>query len=507
MTKKSVKHTLELMEIPDQEHSSNIKHPQKATKKRLSPRSKKLMTAGIILVVLFVLIVFVQKPQVILQFAATQAQGGTCSPAPFYCIAMGPNGVQRCTVPVPCPSPTPQPSFVAQQAPPPPNVAAPPIASAPATPATKSGTTTTCTNTPAALTTKLIIHFDIDAGADNGYTIMQAEEAALNAYAADLVKYPTATVTINGYTDNVPFIPGTPPPINTNQALSLARAKAAEAYLKSKGATKNTYVVKGNGATDFVAPNNGANGNVLNRRDEITTSLPTKECTTKTVTLTQPTCTNNVNWSGYLNPLTAGTQKAEVASTWTVATTTCSGKEIGISQWPGIDAGNKDIAQAGSMDFCNAGKITYYAWVVKPPVLTALQLPTQYTIKPGDSMTGTINMTALGKFTATLADTTAKWTYSAPMTFTAADDKLQLRQEVILEDEGYGVNPPVPGLTQFTTPTFSNNESAIGGAALTDFDQASKLTCLNLNATNATQQEDTGNIIDNNSFTAKWLHQ
>ena len=68
-----------------------------------------------------------------------------------------------------------------------------------------------------------------------------------------MVKFPSAIVTINGYTDNVPFIPGTPGPINTNQALSLARAQAAETYLKSKGATKNTYVIKGNGATDFVA--------------------------------------------------------------------------------------------------------------------------------------------------------------------------------------------------------------------------------------------------------------
>ena len=253
---------------------------------------------------------------------------------------------------------------------------------------------------------------------------------------------------------------------------------------------------------------NGANGNVLNRRDEITTNLTANACTTHDTTPVQPVCSNNVNWSGYLNKLPANTQEAAVESTWTVSTVTCSGNEIGISQWPGIDAGNKDIAQVGSMSGCNAGKNAYYAWVVKPPSLQALELPAaKYPIKPGDQFTAEINMTSLGKFTTTLTNVTGKWSYTAPMTFTAADDKLVLQQEVILEDEGYGVNPVVPGLTEFTTPTDSNSMFSTAGGDLEPFDEAPNVACTNLNATGAQQQENTSNITNtNNSFTEKWLH-
>jgi outer membrane protein OmpA-like peptidoglycan-associated protein len=133
--------------------------------------------------------------------------------------------------------------------------------------ATKTATSSATATKPVTLT----VYFNTDSGTDNGYTIRTVDEAALNTLATALKSHPTAAVTIDGYTDNVPFIPGTPGPINTNQALSVARAQAVKNYLVSKGATQNKYTVTGHGATDFVAAN-GTNGNILNRRAVINTA-------------------------------------------------------------------------------------------------------------------------------------------------------------------------------------------------------------------------------------------
>jgi outer membrane protein OmpA-like peptidoglycan-associated protein len=499
-----VKLTLDLMEESKEEPIASKKNSHTASKLRINSKSNKLVITGIIFVILFILIIFVQSPQTLKQLAATtnQTPGSQCSPVPFYCIVMGPNGGKECVRPSPCPSPTQTPNFVAQQAPPPASIAA--TMTPTVTIATKSATL--CATPSGALTTKLTIHFPTDEGDVNGYTITAADKPALNTYAAALKKEPQAIVTINGYTDSITFAPGTPGPINTNQALSLARAQAAEAYLKSQGATANTYVTKGNGATDFVAPNNPTTGNVLNRRDEITSNITAKSCTTVAVKPVQPVCTSDVNWSGYLNKLPANTDEADLRSTWNVSTVTCTGTEIGISQWPGIDAGNTVIAQVGSMSGCVAGKSKYYPWVVHLPSLQAIALPTnQYPIKAGDTFTGIIDMTALGKFTTTLTNVTGKWSYTYPMTFSAAADKLPLQQEIILEDEGYGVTPFVPGLTQFTTPTYSNNMFSTNNGALANFDQAPNLSCDNLNATSTVDQDTTSNISTQN-FTIKWLH-
>jgi outer membrane protein OmpA-like peptidoglycan-associated protein len=123
----------------------------------------------------------------------------------------------------------------------------------------------TLSGTTAPLPANVTVHFDTSIGNNNGYTVRTVDMPALNNYAAALKKVPTAIVTLAGYTDNTQFAPGTPGPINNNQALSVARAQAVEVYLKSKGATANKYTVVGHGATNFIAPN-GPNGNILNRR-------------------------------------------------------------------------------------------------------------------------------------------------------------------------------------------------------------------------------------------------
>ncbi|HTX28232.1 MAG TPA: OmpA family protein [Streptosporangiaceae bacterium] len=72
------------------------------------------------------------------------------------------------------------------------------------------------------------------------------------------VTYPQATVTINGYTDNLPAPGG-------NLQLSLLRAQAVEAWLVSHGVAAGRLQAFGYGDTDPVAPNT-SDGQPLNRR-------------------------------------------------------------------------------------------------------------------------------------------------------------------------------------------------------------------------------------------------
>jgi len=92
------------------------KKTQRAPRFKIIP--KKLLTSGLLLIVLFLLTIFVQKPQTITEQAATGNQTSSCSPVPFYCLILG--GQKTCTHPPLCPTPPPPTAFVAQKAPPPP---------------------------------------------------------------------------------------------------------------------------------------------------------------------------------------------------------------------------------------------------------------------------------------------------------------------------------------------------------------------------------------------------
>lgn len=119
-------------------------------------------------------------------------------------------------------------------------------ASTPSSSSSAKKSTNICATLPSELTKVLTVYFQTDAGSNNGYTLTSADTSSLDTYATDLKKYTTVSVTINGYTDSTPFAGGTVGPINSNQALSLARANAVEKYLKSKSAATK-YTAKGAG--------------------------------------------------------------------------------------------------------------------------------------------------------------------------------------------------------------------------------------------------------------------
>ncbi len=84
--------------------------------------------------------------------------------------------------------------------------------------------------------------------------------------------YPSASVRVEGHTDNVPLSPYSS--FKSNQELSLVRAKNVADYLIKKGVKKRRVTVKGLGESQPIADNVTSEGRAANRRVEIIVRLP-----------------------------------------------------------------------------------------------------------------------------------------------------------------------------------------------------------------------------------------
>jgi OOP family OmpA-OmpF porin len=101
------------------------------------------------------------------------------------------------------------------------------------------------------------VHFDF-----NKYKIRPGDAAVLDDAAETLKQNPSVTINVNGYCDAI----GSEA---YNLKLSDKRAEAVVNYLVGKGIPASQLVPHGYGKTDFVAPNNTADGRAQNRRVEL----------------------------------------------------------------------------------------------------------------------------------------------------------------------------------------------------------------------------------------------
>lgn len=132
----------------------------------------------------------------------------------------------------------------------------------PKTPAQAATANKACTS---ALKQKLVILFPTYTGG----TVTLSPSKQFTAFASALINAGNSVkVTITGYTDNTPFMPNTPPPINTNPLLAQARADAVKKALVNLK-VKNSITAKGAGATTKFG------SNTQDRRAEVTTSCGT----------------------------------------------------------------------------------------------------------------------------------------------------------------------------------------------------------------------------------------
>jgi OOP family OmpA-OmpF porin len=101
------------------------------------------------------------------------------------------------------------------------------------------------------------VHFDF-----NKSKIRPGDAAVLDEAASTLKANPNVTVNVNGYCD---AIGGE----EYNLKLSDRRANAVVNYLVKDGIPSSQLIPHGYGKTNFVAPNNTAEGRAQNRRVEL----------------------------------------------------------------------------------------------------------------------------------------------------------------------------------------------------------------------------------------------
>jgi len=211
------------------------------------------------------------------------------------------------------------------------------------------------------------------------------------------------------------------------------------------------------------------------------------------------------NWSGYLYTPPANTAQTIASGNWTVSTMTCgdtSEDKEGLSQWVGID-GNSPvswIAQVGSYDMCQNGTPEYFAWTEAYPKPFVGSIGSQYAVKPGDQFSATINMTSIGNFQTKMTDTTQGWSYQTPLTF-GSNYTPVANGEMILEDEGFYTNQPLPSFTQ---EPFTNNMYSINNSTPAPIENGPGLQCLYVDQ-NGIVKDNTSSLTGSN-FTISWTH-
>ena len=162
------------------------------------------------------------------------------------------------------------------------------------------------------------------------------------------------------------------------------------------------------------------------------------------------------NWSGYAVTASANSV-SNVAGTWTVPSV--STKTNGYSSiWVGIDGySSSTVEQIGTDSDVVNGKATYYAWYEMYP--SASMTINSMTVKPGDSITGSVSYDATGKdFVLTIADTTESETFTKTL---AVKNAARSSAEWIVEapSSGYGILP----LANFGTATFTDAYATVNG--------------------------------------------
>lgn len=105
----------------------------------------------------------------------------------------------------------------------------------------------------------MVLNIDYQPGS---YEIDTGNRERLRRLASLLLVVRDIRMDINGYTDNI----GTAP---KNQQLSEKRARRVRDFLVAQGVHENRFKVYGRGETNFVAPNDTADGRTKNRRVEI----------------------------------------------------------------------------------------------------------------------------------------------------------------------------------------------------------------------------------------------
>jgi Peptidase A4 family len=195
------------------------------------------------------------------------------------------------------------------------------------------------------------------------------------------------------------------------------------------------------------------------------------------------------NWSGYS---AVNGHYTSVSANWTQPTANCTSATTYSSFWVGLDGdGSSTVEQTGTSADCSSGSPRYYAWYEmypKYPVNLSL------TIRPGDSISGSVTTDGGGRFTLTIRDN------STGQGFTTQQRSNRARlasAEAIAEapSSSSGVLP----LTNFGTVNFS--ATTVNGQPIGNFNP-DKIDMVSGSTTKA----QTSALSGGTSFSVSWKH-
>src|ERR671937_2297166 len=121
------------------------------------------------------------------------------------------------------------------------------------------------------------------------------------------------------------------------------------------------------------------------------------------------------NWAGYsaFNGV-----YTTVSGSWKQPTASCTSQTTYSSFWVGLDGdGSSTVEQTGTSADCSGGSARYYAWYeMYPKFPVTLSL----TIRPGDSISGSVTTSGNGRFTLTLTNNTTGQSFQPTQTLKQA---------------------------------------------------------------------------------------
>ena len=167
------------------------------------------------------------------------------------------------------------------------------------------------------------------------------------------------------------------------------------------------------------------------------------------------------NWSGYALTSPPSGGYTSITGSWVVPPVSPSKGSTYSSTWIGIDGfNNSNLIQTGTEQDYASGGAQYYAWwEILPAAETVIS---NFTVKPGDVMTASIEKNSSGTWTITLKDNTSGATFtSLPLSYSGPGQSAEWIEEApsiaghVTTLANYGetsFDPTTPNSTSEYTP-------------------------------------------------------
>jgi len=206
------------------------------------------------------------------------------------------------------------------------------------------------------------------------------------------------------------------------------------------------------------------------------------------------------NWSGYAVTGADGAYTS-VSSSWTEPTATCSsgrhgrgGSDTYAAFWVGLDGYSSDsVEQTGTLIECVGSTAYYYGWYEMYP---AALVTYSNTVKPGDSFSASVTFSGTDAYTLTLTDSTQKWTQTQTIDESGLD---RSSAEVITEAPCCTSSGGILPLADFGTVSYGASDA--NGTSL----GTQSPTEIIIVSASGTQEDSTGAIASNGSFSNTWI--